>query len=474
MVRLFALVLVLFFSLVSINTVYSEGQSSDLNLPRERCTMRFVDAEVKDVLRLLAKEYKLNLIISEDVGGIITVDFEEVLLEDLFHVVLETAGLDYTVRGDVIRIVTLNEVEKHAEANKKIRETEKMVSETIRVKYILNTAATESIVKELDVEREEVRDLTQLAEALKKMLSQRKGASIEVVDAANALIITDVPDRVAEIVKIVKELDQPSPQILIEARITTIDSDYLRDLGVQWGGLWDIGSTEIGGTSLSQGTGESGAKFLTNLPAAVKAGQGGAVSIVSQINNDTLDIQLSALEDDGRANILASPRVVTQDNQKAYIKIGDEIPYLERAYGEGVTTDTVTFKDAAIELEVSPHTVGDEVFMDLVVARKTADFINMVNNQPPLRAQALTTKVSVKSGETFAIGGLTREEETTTIHAVPFFSRIPILNFFFKNETKTKIEQELVIFITPTIIGKETEEKTKEDSAKAAQGELDA
>ena len=225
----FVMSLVMLLSPLSVKRTFSDDQTPVLQLPQERCSMRFVDAEVKDVLRLLAKEYKLNLIISENVGGVITVDFDQVLLEDIFFSVLKTAGLGYTLKGNVILVATqkelldqetsrVKELEKQAEGKKKILEAQGMVSETIKVKYILNTKSNESIVKEITVGKEEVRNLTQLAGALQKMLSDQKGANIQVVDAANALVITDIPEKVEQIKTLVKELDQPSPQIMIESR----------------------------------------------------------------------------------------------------------------------------------------------------------------------------------------------------------------------------------------------------------------
>jgi len=457
--------------------------------------MHFVDADVKDVLRLLAKEYGLNLVISEKVKGLITLDFNQVPLEDIFFSVLKTAGLGYTLKGNVILIATkkeireeeterVEELEKQREAEKKIKEAQKkmigLISKTVKVKYIFNTKATESIAKELEVEKEEIKNLTQLAKALKKMLSGREGASIEVVDAANALIITDIPEKVEQIVKVVKELDVPSPQILVEARVTLVDSDYAKELGIQWGGrageknliisgqrgrTWTKTTTEAADAfdpsenedSVTIKTGDSGSTFAVDLPAAVGAGEGGAIGfLIGDINNDFLDIQLSALEDEGRAKVLASPRIITQDNQKAYIKIGDEIPYVERTVAAGTINTELKFKDAAIELEVSPHTVGDEVFMDVVVARKSPDWSRSIEGNPTLRAQALTTKVSVKSGQTFAVGGLSLEEEMKSTNAVPYFSRIPLLGWMFKKETKARTKRELIIFITPTIIRKES------------------
>jgi len=491
--RLFSPVIflpVFLFSPLILNNAHSEDTIQTLMLPRERCSMCFVDAEVKDVLRLLAKKYGLNLIISEEVEGLITLDFDQVPLEDLFYSVLKTAGLGYTRKGDVILIATkkelreeeterVKELEKQRESEKKIMEAQKkltgLISKMVKVKYILNTKATESIAKEVKVKKGETRNLTQLADSLKTMLSDRKGASIEVVDSANALIITDIPERVEQIVGLIKKLDVPSPQILVEARITLVDSDYARELGVQWGGragerslvisgqrsrTWTQTTDKTTGSASDQkqatfGAQDTGSTFAVDLPAAVKTGKGGAIGfLIGNLNNDFLDIQLSALEDKGRAKLLASPRVITQDNQKAYIKIGDEIPYMERTLGQQITTE-VKFKDAAIELEVSPHTVGDEIFMDIVVARKTPDWTRTIEGNPPLRAQALTTKVSVKSGQTFAVGGLNLEEETSTINAVPFFSRIPVLGLLFKKKSKIKTRRELIIFITPTIIKEE-------------------
>ena len=479
--------LVILLSPLSLKPTFSDDQTPVLQLPQEQCSMRFVDAEVKDVLRLLAKEYKLNLIISENVGGVITVDFDQVLLEDIFFSVLKTADLGYTLKGNVILVATqkelldqetsrVKELEKQAEGRKKILESQEMLSETIKVQYILNTKSNESIVKEITVGKEEVRNLTQLAGALQKMLSDQKGANIQVVDAANALVITDIPEKVEQIKTLVKELDQHSPQIMIESRIVLISSDHVRDIGIQWGGRtqnqnlmisgqrdrsWSTETSDTTGTtstsSSTTATNDKGSKEGSvagvDLPAAIAAaGHGGSIGfLLGDITKDFLDIQLTALEDKGRGKILASPRVVTQDNQKAYIKIGDEIPYQEITFSGGATTTTVKFKDAAIELEVSPHTVGDKVFMDIVVARKTPDFKNAIAGNPTLRTQALTTKVSVKNGETLVLGGLTEEEEITATHAIPFFYRIPLINFFFKNDSKTKTKRELIIFITPTI-----------------------
>ncbi|MDY6862670.1 MAG: hypothetical protein SV062_06740 [Thermodesulfobacteriota bacterium] len=245
-------------------------------------------------------------------------------------------------------------------------------------------------------------------------------------------------------------------QIVIEAKITEIDSDSLKDLGIRWGGRFESGDLTARGTSLNEEMGSSGENFLVDLPADVARGSGGAIGFfIGDLQKNFLDLQLSALEEKGRGKVLASPKVITQDNQKAYIKIGDEIPYQERTFAGGVSSTEVKFKDAAIELEVSPHTVGDEVFLDIVVAKKSPDWSNTIQGNPPLKAQALTTKVSVKSGRTFIVGGLTIEEESVSRSSVPFFSGIPVLGHIFRQENKIKEKKELIIFITPTIIKEE-------------------
>ena len=393
----------------------------------------------------------------------------------IFDSILNTAGIGYNIKGDVIIIATKKELreeetervkalEKQREASKKIKEAEKkeaeakeglikLITKTVKVNYILNTQATASIAKELKAGKKTLKDLTQLASVLKKMLSSRKGASIEVVDVANTLIITDIPEKVEQIIGVIKELDVPSRQIIIESKITEIDSNYVKELGIQWGGRYKSGDLTLGGSSPNSGIGGTDENFVVDLPAGVQTGSGGAIGLlIGNIDKDFLAMKLSALEDIGKGKVLSSPRIITQDNQKAYIKIGDEIPYQEKTGSGPDATFSVEFKDAAIELEVTPHTVGDEVFIDIVVAKKSPDWSNTILGNPPLKAQALTTKVSVKNGQTFALGGLSQEDESTVTSSVPFFSSIPVLGLMFKNEIKVKTRKDFIIFITPTII----------------------
>ena len=234
-----------------------------------------------------------------------------------------------------------------------------------------------------------------------------------------------------------------------------VDTDHVRDIGIEWGGRtknqnlmisgqrdrsWSTEtSTTTGTTSTSSSTTtttDTGSKVGSvagvDLPAAIAAaGHGGSIGfLLGDITKDFLDVQLTALEDKGRAKILASPRVVTQDNQKAYIKIGDEIPYQQLTFSGGATTTTVMFKDAAIELEVSPHMVGDKVFMDIVVARKIPDFKLAIAGNPTLTTQALTTKVSVKNGETLVVGGLTDRGRDNNYPCDSFFLSDPSHKLF--------------------------------------------
>ncbi len=470
------------------------GRIEENIFPSGNFSMELEDADIRNVLRALAKESTLNIVVSDEVEGRISVNIHDVSLKNAFLSILRGAGLGYAVEGGIIRVDLLDtireektkileSIQKQREAEQKAREAERKIKEdekklidlitvAVKVNYIINSKATRSIAKELGVKKEVVKDLDGLKKALTKLLTDRKGTSIEVIEANNTLLITDIPDNVEKITKLVKELDVPPQQVLIKARITELNSAYARELGVKWGGIYHTGSsgksftsgsyeTENGSTANSTSgdisggkyniSGGAGDNYLVNLPANVAQGVGGAINFGFITNSLNLDIQLSALEDEGLANILASPHVITQDNQRAYIKSGEEIPYQQRTYSGGATFGELEFKDVAIELEVTPHIVKDSVFLDIVVARKEANrTINV--KEPPINSRAMTTKVSVKDGTTVVIGGLTREFTANTSNKVPYLAKIPLLGYFFRHKGKEKEKLELLIFITPNIL----------------------
>jgi type IV pilus assembly protein PilQ len=416
--------------------------------PPQTCSMEFRDAEVKNVLRSLAEPYKINLLVSKDVKGTITASFHNVYIKDVFLAVLRDAGLDYVKEGDIIYIDTFDSLER----KKKLAP---LITKSVQVNYAFDSST------------EGNQDLTQLANKLSNMLSGRQGSQISVIPRTNTLLVTDIPEYTEKIVAMIRELDKESPQITITAKIASISLDYAKELGVQWGGKVNTGGkyvdpdgttqqtfTAQGGTLMGVG-GTSGENFVVDLPASVSSGTGGALNLlIGKIGSEVLEVQLSAMESKGKGSILSAPKVITQDNQSAKMESTFKIPYQEvNTSTSGVTTFTYKFVDVIISLEVTPHVIGDRIFMDVRVDKGDA-IMNPAPTPPSTKTSTLTTKVLIDTGETVVIGGLIEQTKSDTITQVPFLSKLPLLGWLFKKKTAEDDKKELLIFITPTIIKK--------------------
>jgi len=202
-----------------------------------------------------------------------------------------------------------------------------------------------------------------------------------------------------------------------------------------------------------------GSNFIVNLPATIPLGGPGSSLgfTLGRSATKVLDIQLTALEQDGKLKLLAAPRLTTMNHERAWIESGTEIPFRNQSVsGGGVTTFTVEFKSASIELEVTPHVVGDglsqAVFLEVLVTRKEADFARAIDGNPPLLSRTIYTRALVKTGETVVIGGLMREDTTETVEKVPWFSDLPFFGWFFRRTQERDEKSQLMIFITPSIL----------------------
>ena len=415
-------------------------------------SMEFRNAELKDVLRALGQENNLNFIISDDVNGKLTLSFREVTFEEALDSILKINSLISFREGDIIRVMKSPFGEGVGDLETKI----------IPVHFANAKETNESV----------------------KILLTKKG-SITVDVRTNALVVRDYAWNMQKIVEVVKELDSKTPQVMIEARIIEVNSNFTRELGVQWGGrVFESGSagnflvtSATGGTagtagaagsSLTGGAGLSGNGFLVNLPAAVGAGAGGAVGFT--IGNvgltRQLDLQLSAMEDTGRGKILSNPRVLTLNNKEAKISSGTEILIPTTAILStvvspgGVNPSTpgangtlgVTTINAKLELTVTPHITPDnQILIHVKTDKKDPDYSRQVQNIPPLSTRTAETDLLVGDRETVAIGGIYTRSESKNENGVPWLSKIPILGWLFKKESKTDIQNELLIFITPSV-----------------------
>lgn len=401
-------------------------------------TMEFRDAEVKDVLRAIGQEHGLNIIVSEDISGKLTLSFQRVTLQEALEAILRVQNLVSFRDGDIIRVMK----SPHGEGE------ELLITRIIPINFA---------------------SVREAGDTVKGLLSKKGTLSADI--RTNTLLIRDVPANVERIADIIKKLDSKTPQVMIEARIVEVNTNYTRELGVQWGGrrqtTTSTGTYLVSGISdLTEDTGLSGNGLVVNLPAAVGAGTGGALgfSFGNVSNTLDLDLQLSALEVSGRAKILSNPRIVTLDNKEARISTGTEILIPTTSIVTGISagatttgsggsvTSGVTTVDAKLELAVTPHVTPDgQILMHIKTNKKDPDFGRSVQNIPPLNTRSAETDLLVKDGETIVIGGIYTRNEGTTVNAIPWFHRIPILGWLFKKQVKQDIQTELLIFITPTV-----------------------
>lgn len=401
----------------------------------KKVSLDFQDADVVNVLRLLAEVSKLNMIIGDNVKGKITIKMLEVPWDQALNIILKMKGLGKISENNVVRIDTLanlaQQQEEEARAKEAMIKAEDLSTRIIPVNY--------ARAKEI-------------ADSIKKSLSTRGDITID--ERTNTLIIKDIPDKHMEIENLLKTLDKPTPQVLIEARIVQADTNFARDLGVQWGG--DYTSTP-GDYNIKLITGPEGTatapstNFAINLPASGVAGTKGSMGFTfGKTVGDAfnLDLRLSAGETKGLTKILSAPKIATLDNKEAIIQQGESIPY--KTYSqEGTKTE---FIDAALTLKVTPKVTPDgHILMNIKITKNRQGSI-VVEGTPSINKKEATTQVLVKDGETTVIGGIYELSDTDNMSMVPWLHQVPLLGWLFKNTSKSNIKSELLIFITPKII----------------------
>jgi type IV pilus assembly protein PilQ len=277
--------------------------------------------------------------------------------------------------------------------------------------------------------------------------------TVSVDTRTNTLIIRDVARMHEEYEKVIKELDEPTRQVSIEAKLVEVGKNFTQELGIQWGFTYTpTPQSEISGTGLAAGDGFfTGNPLVINLPAAVQAGSGGALGFgyISADNLRALDIQLSAMESSGEGKIVSNPKIITLDNQEASIQQGQKIPY-QTVSAEGTQTQ---FVNATLELNVTPHvTPHGTIVMEIETKNNQADFAQEVQGVPTIDTNEAQSQVLIKDGDTLVMGGIFRTRMSDSISTLPFLGRIPILRWLFTKNNNQEEISELLIFITPRII----------------------
>ena len=449
---------------------FSFGQVS--KKPVAKVSFDFMDADIRNVLRVLTDISGKNIVLSDDVKGKITIKLDNVSWDEAMDIVIRNNDLAKVEEENIIRIVSskkfLDEKDKDRkerleflkEKEMKQRLEEDFVQETVFLNYV-DVAEVEKVIRGDE------------ARKIKGLLSPT--GAITPVKWTNSLIIKDTRENVDEVKKRIKEHDIKPAQVQIEARIVQAGSEFIRDLGVQWGarykstiagkeveltgGRTGAGSIGTGTSSLSPTTGQTGVRlnpglafpYNVNLPAAVGAGSGGVLGIFigSAADSLNIDVQLSALESDGKLRIISHPKVVTSDNKPAKINQGKQIPY-QTVSQSGTQTQ---FADAVLGLEVTPQVTRDgNIRLKVKVTKDSADFNNLTVAGPTIDKREAVTELIVKDGETAVIGGIYESEDNVTDSSVPYLSKIPLISWLFKRDFKKTQKTELLLFITPRIL----------------------
>jgi len=429
----------------------------------QKVSFNFQKIGVRAALMLLTDlpGVNLNLVASDNVQGEVSLRLKNVPWDQALDIILESSGLGMRKVGNVLMV---DSKEKLAEreraelaAQQEIKKLEPVKTEFIRVNY------------------HKAKDLVEL---LSNTGGSREGGSflsnrgsVSHDERTNTLILQDTATRLAEIRSLIQELDEPSRQVLIESRIVIATDDFSKALGVRFGysGNQDLGSGygavvggKVGGTTTFRedtaftsdntavGEGE-GENFIVSLPETLGAGQRVGLGLaIGKIGSYLLQLELSALQQEGRGEIISSPRVITANGKEAKITQGQEIPYLPAA-GVGAIAQ-VQFITAALELQVTPQITPDErIIMDLKVSKNEPGTASG-GGQPPINKREVVTQVLVDNGETVVLGGVYEQTTSNSIERVPFFGDLPLIGNLFKRRSSSNRKAELLIFVTPKIL----------------------
>jgi type IV pilus assembly protein PilQ len=401
-------------------------------------TLDFQGADLRAVLRTFAEISNLNVVIDPAVQGTVDVALRDVPWDQALDIILRANRLGYSVDGTIVRIAPLTVLADEEAQRQKLAEAQALAGELSTVTRTLSYSRAEQVQPLLTA----------------TVLSQRGSITTDV--RTNTLIITDLADRLTRATDLIAKLDQPEPQVEIEARVVQTTRDFARRLGVQWGATGrmapELGNTlplafpnqvTIGGRATADGGGTA-----VNLPATGATSVAGiALGAINGALN--LDLAISALESQGQLRVLSTPRVATQNNIAAEIIQGAEIPIQTVANN----TVTVSYREAALSLRVTPQiTSAKTVIMDIIVANSAPNFGRVINGNPQIDTQRATTKVLVSDGETTVIGGVYVSRESAINDRTPGMYRLPLLGWLFKRDQVEDTSAELLIFITPRIV----------------------
>ncbi len=453
---------------IEINPAAEEGKdesslfSETKEYEGQRLTLNFQDIETRAVLQLLAETSGKNIVVSDTVQGNVTLRLRNVPWDQALDIVMTTKGLDMRQNGNVIMVAPAQEIAAREtadlEAKLAISELEPTYSEFLQVNY---------------AKASDLAGLIQADSGGNPLLSDR--GSVGVDDRTNTLLVQDTAERLQNIRRLVRTLDIPIKQVLIESRIVVVNDDFSRDLGVRLGvtafnesntGLTTISGSGAGTDNMIstylENQADPTSPFLLEYPSLSNrynvplpiGDAAGRFSLAVLENDYLIDLELTAMEAEGRGEIVSTPRVITANQKEATIKQGVEIPYQQSA-SSGATT--IQFKEAVLELVVTPQITPDNnIIMDLKVSKDNVGEIistgGLGGTVPSIDTRSVETQVLVANGQTVVLGGIYETERRETIKKVPFLGDIPVAGALFRSKQRTDNKAELLIFVTPRIL----------------------
>lgn len=410
----------------------------------KRISLNFQNISIRAVLQLLADFTGINMVVSDKVQGDITLRLNDIPWDQALDIILTTQGLDKRRKGNVMLIDTKASMDKMEEEQLKSQQTieklEPIRSDLIQINY----------AKAADI-------AVLIKDKQNSLLSDRGKISVDA--RTNTIWIQDTGTKIEEVRELIKQLDIPVKQVLIEARIVEVTKDFSQDIGIRWGVSrpTHLSGTLEGANELARGTAPANVvplerRLNLDLAAAPLTGATPAsvgIALAKLNDNILLDLELSALESEGRAELISSPRLITTNQQAAVIESGEEIPYQE-ATSSGATA--VAFKKAVLSLKVTPQITPDgKILMDLQINQDTPSpqtFLGV----PAIITKEIQTNVLVNNGQTIVLGGIYKQDKNKVINRIPFFGELPVVGILFSNRQITLKNEELLIFITPRII----------------------
>ncbi len=413
------------------------GETDDFN--GRSISLSFQDIPVRTVLQIIADYNEFNLIISDTVTGNITLRLDGVPWDQALSIILKVKGLDKRMQGNILMVAPADELAAREaqtlQARQQVEELSTLYSEYVQINYAKASEFAE-LIKNEDT----------------SILSARGSVSVD--ERTNTLLIRDTAKSIEDIKRMVTILDVAIRQVVIEARMVTVNDNLNEELGIRWG------ATNTDGESTTSGTLEGvdvarggevpslGQRLNVNLPVATPAGTI-AFQVARLANGTILDLELSALEKESKGEVIASPRITTSNQKEAYIEQGVEIPYQEAASSGATATQ---FKKAVLSLTVTPHiTPDDKIILDLIVTQDTVSEVKS-GLAPAIDTQRIGTQVLVNNGETIVLGGIYQQAIINTVSKIPILGDIPYLGWLFRTSSQLNQKKELLIFVTPRIV----------------------